>query len=606
MMRVAAAMMALLVCGVTTAATINVAADGSGDYTTIQAAVDAASGEDVILVAPGTYTGTGDEVVDTHGKAITIKASGTPGETIIDGQDARRGITCTGGGTGESVIEGLTIANGYAVTNGGGIYCDESSPTLTDCIFLNNTANGDGGGAFFGDGTSPVLEGCEVLGNESAFGGGLYFWDNAMPTITGCTVDGNTAVSHGGGIYARNDSSPTIDACIISHNESARGGGVLLAYRCDASISNSRVSDNTSTGKGGGIYCYPDSTPLLANCIISGNTADSGGPIYAQSTSLPVVQDTVVCANTPQLIEGPWLNSGGCCVAELCSDVDADGVPDTCDMTDALCMVPSEYPTIQDALASVVSGGTVLVSPGTWTGVGQAVLDTHGKSATIASTDGPGATILDGQNVRRTVQFVSGEDSNVVLDGFTITNGYAAIGAGILIQGANPTITNCLVVHNVADDGAGIACESGAPMISNCNIHDNEAVEFGGGLYCGSGGYPIVSSCEIATNSAGVTGGGVHVLAGGVVTIGETTICDNLPNQISGPYSDEGGNSISATCEAGCNADVAGNDQVVDGADLDVILSLWNQEVDAIDIDGDGIIGIMDLLMLLEAWGPCP
>jgi hypothetical protein len=53
-----------------------------------------------------------------------------------------------------------------------------------------------------------------------------------------------------------------------------------------------------------------------------------------------------------------------------------------------------------------------------------------------------------------------------------------------------------------------------------------------------------------------------------------------------------------------CNGDVNCN-QVVDVADLDVILSLWNQDVDGIDISGDGIIGIADLLMLLEAWGPC-
>jgi hypothetical protein len=46
--------------------------------------------------------------------------------------------------------------------------------------------------------------------------------------------------------------------------------------------------------------------------------------------------------------------------------------------------------------------------------------------------------------------------------------------------------------------------------------------------------------------------------------------------------------------------------QVVDVVDLDVILSLWNQDVDGIDISGDGLIGITDLLMLLEAWGPCP
>ena len=86
MSRIVAIMMALVVCGLATAAELHVPAD----YTTIQAAVDVASNGDEILVAPGTYTGTGDEVVDTLGKAITIKASGTPEETIIDGEGARR------------------------------------------------------------------------------------------------------------------------------------------------------------------------------------------------------------------------------------------------------------------------------------------------------------------------------------------------------------------------------------------------------------------------------------------------------------------------------------------------------------------------------------
>ncbi len=91
MIRHIAIMMVLLVCGVTTAATINVPAN----YTTIQAAVDAASNGDEILVAPGTSPGTGNGLVNTLGKPITLHATGTSGETIIDGENLRRGITST-------------------------------------------------------------------------------------------------------------------------------------------------------------------------------------------------------------------------------------------------------------------------------------------------------------------------------------------------------------------------------------------------------------------------------------------------------------------------------------------------------------------------------
>ena len=133
----------LVLAGTTLAATINVPAD----YTTIQAAVDAASGGDVILVAPGTYTGTGNEVVDMLGKAITIRATGTPEQTIIHGGGARRVITCSSGEGADTIIEGFTITGGSAST-GGGIYCSYSSPTITDCTITGNTANDDGGGVY--------------------------------------------------------------------------------------------------------------------------------------------------------------------------------------------------------------------------------------------------------------------------------------------------------------------------------------------------------------------------------------------------------------------------------------------------------------------------
>ncbi|MCP4837779.1 MAG: hypothetical protein GY894_00250 [Planctomycetes bacterium] len=188
MSRIVAIMMALVVCGLATAAELHVPAD----YTTIQAAVDVASNGDEILVAPGTYTGTGDEVVDTLGKAITIKASGTPEETIIDGEGARGVVQCAGGEGADTIIEGFTITGGSAV-NGGGIYCGwDSSTTITNCIFTNNTADGGGGG--------------------------IYCHGNSSPTITGCTISNNTAGDDGGGIFGSSNSSPTISGCTISGN----------------------------------------------------------------------------------------------------------------------------------------------------------------------------------------------------------------------------------------------------------------------------------------------------------------------------------------------------------------------------------------------------
>jgi sialidase-1 len=100
----------LAVAGTSLAATINVPAD----YATIQAAVNAASNGDEVIVAPGTYVG---KALNTLGKAITIKASGTPEVTIIDGEGARRVITCENNEGADTVIENFTITGDSAYSN---------------------------------------------------------------------------------------------------------------------------------------------------------------------------------------------------------------------------------------------------------------------------------------------------------------------------------------------------------------------------------------------------------------------------------------------------------------------------------------------------------
>jgi hypothetical protein len=66
-----------MLCAAGQAATIKVPAD----YPTIQQALDAATGGDTILIAPGTYP----ENIDFLGKAIALASEQGPGVTVIDG-----------------------------------------------------------------------------------------------------------------------------------------------------------------------------------------------------------------------------------------------------------------------------------------------------------------------------------------------------------------------------------------------------------------------------------------------------------------------------------------------------------------------------------------
>ena len=259
--RLCAILMAMAMCGLATAATINVPAD----YTTIQAAIDAASVGDEILVSPGTYMGTGNWVINPHGKPITIRATGTPEETILNGQGHRCVVQCSGAEGADTIIEGFTITGGSSATSGGGINCSNSSPTITGCTITDNTANN--------------------------FGGGIRF-SNSSATITSCTISANTANYGGGGIYC-NSGNPTITDCTISGN----------------------IAEN-----GGGIYCYSGS-PTITGCTISGNLSeDFGSGLYLGYEPSCTLQDTSICSNFPAYSQvfGDYTDNGGNTIAEVC------------------------------------------------------------------------------------------------------------------------------------------------------------------------------------------------------------------------------------------------------------------------------------------------
>ena len=85
------ALISMFITSTALADTWTVDDDGKADFDNIQAAVDASSDGDEIVVMPGTYTGTGDEVVNMLGKAVWLHSIDGPETTFIDGEGVRRG-----------------------------------------------------------------------------------------------------------------------------------------------------------------------------------------------------------------------------------------------------------------------------------------------------------------------------------------------------------------------------------------------------------------------------------------------------------------------------------------------------------------------------------
>jgi len=229
--------------------------DGSGNFTTIQAAIDSAASGDVIGLCDATFAGAGNRDLDFGGKNLTVQSvSGNPAACIIDCQgslgDPHRGFVFENGEDSTSALEGITIANGYS-DQGGAIYLNGSSPRLNDCVFRDNVVQssyGARGAAVCCISAAPHLTRCVFAGNAaegsgmvSGVGGGLYL-TLSTSTLLNCTFYGNAADGYGGAIMCEN-SSPVIENTIVAF--SLEGCGFACSGTSAPSISCCDFFSNT-------------------------------------------------------------------------------------------------------------------------------------------------------------------------------------------------------------------------------------------------------------------------------------------------------------------------------------------------------------------------
>jgi hypothetical protein len=162
-----------------------------GQYPTIQAGINAASSGDTVLIASGTYIGTGNKNLNFGGQDIVVMSEYGPKHCIIDCQNSGRGAYFYSGETNAAVLKGITIKNGSS-TYGGGINISGASPTIERCIVAYNSASGSYGGGIYITGGDPVITQCTIVLNGSTYGGAIYL-TNSYAIINSCIIANNTA-----------------------------------------------------------------------------------------------------------------------------------------------------------------------------------------------------------------------------------------------------------------------------------------------------------------------------------------------------------------------------------------------------------------------------
>jgi len=194
-------------------------------------------------------------------------------------------------------------------------------------------------------------------------------------------------------------------------------------------------------------------------------------------------------------------------------------------------------PTIQAGIDYALTGDTVLVADGVYTGPGNYNLDLKMKSILLISENGPEATIIDCQagsaDRRRGLKVWRGEDSTTVIDGFTIQGGYApddfgednlsAGGAILITNGSAPRIRNCVIRSNSAEwYGGGIAISGSQTAARDCTLEGNHSIPDGGAIWAEEQSSIQIDSCWFSLNRADRHGGAVAVV-GSTVSIEDCT-----------------------------------------------------------------------------------
>jgi hypothetical protein len=238
------------------AAVFNVGFGTGYDFSTIQAAINAANNGDTINVSPGTYSGN----VNFYNKLLKLQSTAGADKTIIAG---------TGGTTvnisNAARIEGFTITGGTAAF-GAGMSVSGSGTVITKNIFQFNHQGGGGYGA--------------------AIGG-----NSASPIISGNIFRNNSADSQhlSGVVTFVNSSSPQIENNIFYQNQT-RAINLTLPREAQPLVVN-----NTIVGNNCGIYANVLSPDVFANNIVAYNQVgfDSFG-----STTPAILSHNLLAGNS--------------------------------------------------------------------------------------------------------------------------------------------------------------------------------------------------------------------------------------------------------------------------------------------------------------------
>ena len=231
---------------------VTVKNDGSGDYATIQSAIDATDDGDTVLVYPGTY----QENLQINSKNIVLGS-----QYLNNGDTSYVSSTIVNGNSGSGPCISITYVDstcqivGLRLTNGSpgiAVYdqSDNTSPVIKRCKIDYNYDTG-----VKADGGNLKLVHCEISNN---YGSGCGFL-RGVKTVRNCKIYSNS--QHGIDLY---EEAATVTNCLIASNGS---DGIWLRYNYPLLLTNSTIVGNGEHG----LDLVEGGRPTVRNTIIANN-----------------------------------------------------------------------------------------------------------------------------------------------------------------------------------------------------------------------------------------------------------------------------------------------------------------------------------------------
>jgi len=435
-----------------------------------------------------------------------VTASSTDLSAVLDG------FTLTGGNAdGPQDLENLHLARGAGIWNASG------SPAIRNCRLEYNYALQNGGGMYNLTGTAAEVTGCTFTGNVApglGYGGGLRNYE-CFTTVTDCEFVDNSADTGGGMQSTAGDT--VVSGCVFTGNTAVYGGGLANTYGATAAVTDCTFTGNLA-GVGGGLYIVGGTTTLSGSVFcdnapnhVAGNWNDAGGnafcplcddssgPVLEVPAGYPTIQSAINAAcDGSEIVVAPGtyferINFSGKIITVRSSDGPDVTTIDGQGKGSVVFFVNEETPD------SVLEGFTITHGSAEYGGAAQI------QEATPTITDCIFASNL--ATIGGAIHDISYEGGGLNLLRCSFDGNQALLAAGAIFSAGGLTAVDCVFTDNDGAEGPGAvgALDLSASFV-NCVFTGNSADFVGGGVAGGSNTM-LMANCVFSRNSASIGGG---------------------------------------------------------------------------------------------------